>query len=91
MSRTLTIGVSLAVLVAIATVLIAPTVDLPETTLREHQVASHSTGEHAPGSLSTISGVGISALLAFGTATRFSPEPLLSHYPRIPSSLVLRC
>ena len=91
MSRTFKLGVALAVLVAVATVLIAPTVDLPETTLREHQVASHSSGEHAPGSFSTFFSAGVSALFAFGIAARFSLEPLLSHRARVPSSQVLRC
>jgi hypothetical protein len=91
MPRTITIGVALAVLIAVATVLIAPTIDLPETTLREHQVVSHSSGEHAPGNLSMFSGLGLSALFAFMIAARLSPELSLWHRPRVPSSQVLRC
>ncbi len=41
----------LAVLIAVATTLIAPTIDLPETVLREHHVVSHVGAEHALGKL----------------------------------------
>jgi hypothetical protein len=91
MSRPFKIGVAFAVLLAVATVLIAPTIDMPETTLREHQVASHSCSGHAPGGLSTFSVAGTSALLAFGNAARLAMIPQLSKRPRVPSSMVLRC
>ena len=48
-------GVVIAVLLAVTTALIAPTVDLPETVLREHHVVSHASGEHAHGKLQTSS------------------------------------
>lgn len=51
MKGTLRAGVVIAVLLAVATTLIAPTVDLPETVLREHHVVSHASGEHAQGRL----------------------------------------
>lgn len=91
MSRPFKIGVALAVLLAVATVLIAPTIDMPETTLREHQVASHFCSEHAPGGLSTFAVAGTSALQPFGSASRFAVVPHLSKRLRVPSSVVMRC
>jgi hypothetical protein len=63
MTGTLRAGVVIAVLLAVATTLIAPTVDLPETVLREHHVVSHASGEHAQGKLQTSSNAGPSYLL----------------------------
>jgi hypothetical protein len=45
------IGLVVAVLLAVATVLIAPTVDLPETVLRGDHLVSHAGGEHGHGNL----------------------------------------
>ena len=47
--RPLTLGVALALLLSLAMVLIAPSVDLPETVLREHHVASHPLASHTTG------------------------------------------
>lgn len=90
MSMPFKIGVALAVLLAVATVLIAPTIDMPQTTLREHQVTSHSCSEHALG-LSTFSVAGTSAPLPLGSAARFAVIPQISKHLRVPSSVVLRC
>ena len=91
MSRAFRIGVALAVLLAVSTVLIAPTIDMPETALREHQVASHSYFEHGLGGLLALHTADGSALLPSGTATHRSLNPQQSHRSRVPSSLVLRC
>lgn len=91
MSRAIRTGVALAVLLAVAAVLIAPTIDMPETTLREHQVTSHSSSEHGPGTLASICIAGASFLLALEMERRASRKTLLPERPRIPSSRVLRC
>ena len=91
MSQAFKIRVSLAVLLAVATVLLAPTIDMPETTLREHQVACHSCSEHVNGGLSTFSVTGASGLSPFGSTARFAVIPKLSKRLRVPSSVVLRC
>jgi hypothetical protein len=49
----------LTILVAVATVLIAPQVDMPDTVLRLHHVSSHSAGTHG---LSSVSDTGIAVL-----------------------------
>lgn len=87
----LRIAIALAVLVAVATVLIAPSIDMPETTLREHHVASHSAGDHSSGNLTTL---GTAALLrVFQTidAHRTSDGPKSSSREHNRSPLVLRC
>lgn len=87
----LKILVALAVLVAVATVLIAPSIDMPETTLREHHVTSHSAGDHSSGNLTS---VGTAALLrVFQTIDAHPPleGPQFSILGHSQSSLVLRC
>jgi hypothetical protein len=44
-------AVVLTILVAVATVLIAPQVDMPDTVLRLHHVSSHSSGTHGSSNL----------------------------------------
>jgi hypothetical protein len=63
-------GVAIAVLLAVAAVLIAPSVDLPETVLREHQVVSHARGGHAQGKVQTASSTGVSHLMIDAIAAR---------------------
>ena len=41
----------LAILIAVATALIAPSIDMPDTVLREHHFASHSAGGPTSGTL----------------------------------------
>jgi hypothetical protein len=50
--------VAMAVLLAVAATLIAPSVDLPETVLHEHHLVSHANGEHAQGKLQTTTHAG---------------------------------
>ena len=83
--------IAMAVLIAVATVLIAPSIDMPETTLREHHVASHSAGDHSSANLSTL---GTAALLrVFQTIDAHRPlESRQSSTRRHSRSfLVLRC
>lgn len=89
--RSLRIVVALAVLVTVATVLIAPSIDMPETTLREHHVTSHSTGNHSSGNLTSL---GTTALLHVVHAIdthRPLDGPQFSMLVHGQSSLVLRC
>lgn len=83
--------VILAILIAVATVLIAPSIDMPDTVLREHFVASHSAGVHATSPM--VSAV-ISVLLvvhAQQSASRSSVtlQSTKSDYKQ--SSAVMRC
>ena len=84
-------AIALAVLVAVATVLIAPSIDMPETTLREHHVTSHSASNNSSGNLTSL---GTASLLrAFQTidVNRPSDGPQFSTRGQSQSSLVLRC
>ena len=92
MSRAFKFGVALVMLIAVATVLIAPTIDLPETTLREHGVAtSHGSGEHTQGGFSIVSSAGSSNWHAFEMEERRSPDVQTSDRANVPSTTVLRC
>jgi hypothetical protein len=91
MTRTLRIAVALAVLFAVATVLIAPTIDMPETVLREHHVASHSIGNHASGNLKVSVGPGLMASVTHSVESYTSGSPRVSSHARVESSQVLRC
>lgn len=44
-------AVAMAVMIAVLTVLIAPSIDMPETVLREHHVAAHSMTSGTSGTL----------------------------------------
>jgi hypothetical protein len=90
-TRIFRIAVAIAVLFAVATVLVAPTIDMPETVLREHHVASHSIGNHAAGNLkvSVIPGLTHSVIQTVASYTSASPRP--SSESRAKSSQVLRC
>ncbi len=83
--------VVLAVLIAVATTLIAPTVDLPETVLREHHVVSHVGAEHALGKLQASFTPETTYLAADGAG--MSPSALLLSQERTPVEAfrVLRC
>jgi len=86
-----TTAIALAVLVAVAAVLIAPSIDMPETTLREHHVTSHSASNNSSGNLTSL---GTASLLrAFQTidVNRPSDGPQFSTRGQSQSSLVLRC
>jgi hypothetical protein len=92
MLRGFKFGVVLTLLLAVLTVQIAPTVDLPETMLRDHRVvSSHSSGEHAPGGFSVVSSASHSQWRALEKEDRLSPETQPSDHARVSSSRVLRC
>lgn len=65
-------AIALAVLIAVATVLIAPSIEMPETTLRQHQVTSHSAGYDASGNLTSLGAAGL--LRAFQTIDARRPS-----------------
>jgi hypothetical protein len=90
MLRIVRVGVAVAVLFAVATVLIAPTIDMPETTLREHSITSYASGGHVPGSLLASYGAGPSHLSTYAIAAYVSVSPRLWNFARVPSH-VLRC
>lgn len=77
-------------MVAVLTVLIAPSIDMPETVLREHHVAAHSMGNGNSGTL-TVVGI-ISLAEAFDDRTIASIEDFRSpEHGHGKTSLVLRC
>jgi hypothetical protein len=91
MRRSFKIGVALTVLIAVAAVLIAPTIVMPMTTLRAHHVSSHANGGQANDTLNASSNPGLPHLLpsAFGSQISVSlrsPNRALSLPP-----LVLLC
>jgi hypothetical protein len=67
-----------------ATVLIAPSTDMPETVLREHHVASHSTVNNSPGNLVVV------AMVSDAHAFRLSEGSEVSDHAHGHTSLVLR-
>lgn len=91
MLRGLKFGVILTLLLAVITVQIAPTVDLPETTLRDRFVSSHSSGEHAPGGFTVVSSTNHLQWLERDRDDGVRSEGPSSSHVRVPSSLVLRC
>jgi hypothetical protein len=92
MSPTFKFGVTLVLLITVATVLIAPTIDMPETTLREHRVASsHGSGEHTQGGFSIVSSASSFNWHAFEMEERRSPDVQTSDRASGLSTIVLRC
>jgi hypothetical protein len=91
MKGTFRAGVAMAVLLAVATVLIAPTVDLPETVLREHHVASHASGEHAQGELQASSNADPSHLLIDAVGSHLAVDLRSTDRVGINPFRVLRC
>jgi hypothetical protein len=84
-------SVVLAVLIAVITTLIAPTVDLPETVLREHHVVSHMNGGHAQGKVQTSSTTGPSHLGTDVVGTNRPTGLRSGEYTHVEAFRVLRC
>ena len=89
-SRALKTVLALAVMFAVLTVLIAPSIDMPETVLREHHVASHSVANGPAGTLVVVG--------MFSDAQELGTEAVLlyesseaSGYAHSLTSVVLRC
>jgi hypothetical protein len=84
-------AIALAVLVAVATVLIAPSIDMPETTLREHHVTSHSASNNSSGNLTSLGTASLLRVFQTIDAHRPSDGLQFSSWGHNQSSLVLRC
>ena len=89
--RAYTFVVILTILVAVATALIAPSIDMPDATLREHQVSLHAAGSHSTNNLLN-TGIPIpnEAVESDGVSciSEITPSTDIRH---IQSSVVLRC
>ncbi len=91
MSRAFKVGIVVAVLIAIATALIAPTVDLPETALREHQIRLPMSGEHVLGSILAIPTTSLFQTQLLEVTAYATLDVQFLDGARVPSSRVLRC
>lgn len=83
--------VVLAILIAVATALIAPSIDMPDTVLREHHVASHSVGGHASNVLVHTGGSAPKEAYRVEGPSRASEIIHLAYRAYAQSSVVLRC
>jgi len=81
---------ALAVLIAVATVLIAPSIDMPDGMLRDHNVVTHSAG-HVLGSLTVSTRVDPTQTHHLRSAVRFSENRQGSSRGHDQRTLVLRC
>jgi len=82
--------VVLAVMIAVLTVLIAPSIDMPETVLREHHVAAHSVVSGSPGTLTVLGIVSLTETFHDDTFHVIENSSNLEH-GHSKTSLVLRC
>ena len=92
MRRSFKIGVALTVLVAVAAVLIAPTIVMPMTTLRvHHRVSSHAGAVHAHGGLLAATDPGLSHLIPSAFGSQISVELRTPNRALSLTPLVLLC
>jgi hypothetical protein len=89
-NRGFRIVLAMAVMVAVLTVLIAPSIDMPETVLREHHVASHSMVKSASGTLEMVGMVPDSQVFR-NEAANLHEGSEASDYAHDQTSLVMRC
>ena len=80
----------MAVMIAVLTVLIAPSIDMPETVLREHHVAAHSMVNTSSGTLMVVGIVSLSEAFHDDTFHVIESSRNLEH-GHSQTSLVLRC
>lgn len=91
LSNAYTLAVILTILVAVATALTAPSVDMPDTVLHEHHLSVHGAENHASNNLSDTCSDVLNGAAQTNAAVRV-PETLhLSGNGRTQSSFVLRC
>src|SRR5665213_139163 len=89
--RVYTFAVILTILVAVATALIASSIDMPDTVLREHQVSLHASGSHAANNLLN-TGIPVPIETVASDAISWSSEITPStNNLRTQSSIVMRC
>jgi len=88
--KELRIVIAVAVMVAVLTVLVAPSIDMPETVLREHHVASHSMMSNSSGTLTVVGLVSFAQAFHNDAVHVIENSRILDH-GHSQSSLVLRC
>lgn len=84
------LAIVVAVLAAVLTVLIAPSIDMPETVLREHHVAPHSMATNGSGTLTMTGLISVEQVfqdLTIQTVGSFNDLD----QTHVRTSLVLRC
>jgi hypothetical protein len=91
LARAYTLAVILTILVAVATALIAPSIDMPDTVLREHHVSLHAAGVHAVNNLSNTGSAVLNEAVQSDAAIRVSATSPSSNNMRTQLSFVLRC
>ena len=89
--RNYTFAVVLTILVALATALIAPSIDIPDGVLHEHSVSSHSIAAHSTGNLSNTSIVNPAEIIQSNEISSISAILHFSNGDSTDSSVVLRC
>jgi len=80
----------MAVMIAVLTVLIAPSIDMPETVLREHHVAAHSIANSNSGTLTMVGIISVAEAFHNDTVHVAENSGNLEH-GHSQTSLVLRC
>jgi hypothetical protein len=91
LGRVYTLAVILTILVAVATALIAPSIDMPDSVLREHHVTLHAAGAHTANNLSSTGSAIFNEAIQSDTAIHGSETSPSSNIERTQSSFVLRC
>ena len=82
--------ITLAVVIAVATVLIAPSIDMPDGVLRAHSVVGHSTAA-SQGTITVSAKASSSHTHEAWSAIRISESRQVSSRGVIQRSMVLRC
>ncbi|WP_204101528.1 hypothetical protein [Occallatibacter savannae] len=89
-SKRFRIAVVVAVMVAVLTVLIAPSIDMPETVLREHHVAAHTMVNGNSGTLTVVGIISVADAID-GHAVLLNDGSRNPEHGHSQTSLVLRC
>jgi len=84
------VAVVAAVLIAILTVLLAPSIDMPETVLREHHVAAHSVVNNNAGTLTVVGMISLAEAFE-NNAVHLAENSRTREQEHSETSLVLRC
>lgn len=86
-----TVVIVFTILVAVATALIAPSIDMPDGVMREHHVATHTSGAHGTSNLAN-SGVTVRVEISQNHGASRSSESLNLYIGEHSQSfVVLRC
>jgi len=84
------LAIASALLVAVLTVLIAPSIDMPETVLREHHVVPHSMASNGSGTLTVTGTISVEQVFQDLTIQTTGSSRVLDQI-HSQTSLVLRC